>query len=208
MINTDIDWAKKGRIMKSKTMEMNEEIKTENRKIGTKSITFIALSTAIICVLGPLSLSIPISPVPISLTIFGIYIAAYVLGAKLATVATLLYILIGLTGMPVFSAFSGGPGKLFGPTGGYIFGYIFVALFSGLFIERWESRVHMHVLGMVIGVAICYMFGTVWLARVAGMGFTAALGAGVIPFIPADAVKMIVAIIVGPQLRKALRRIG
>ncbi len=173
----------------------------------TRTLTYIALATAIICVLGPLSLSIPISPVPISLTIFAIYIAVYSLNMKWAIVSTLLYIFIGLVGLPVFSGFSGGPGKLFGPTGGYIFGYIFVALFTGLFVDKWESRKYMHIIGMVIGVAICYMFGTIWLARVAGMGFNAALAAGVIPFIPADIVKMILAVIAGPALRKTLRRI-
>lgn len=173
----------------------------------TRTLTYIALATAIICVLGPLSLSIPISPVPISLTIFAIYIAVYSLNMKWAIVSTLLYIFIGLIGLPVFSGFSGGPGKLFGPTGGYIFGYIFVALFTGLFVDKWESKKYMHIIGMVIGVAICYMFGTIWLARVAGMDFNAALAAGVIPFIPADIVKMILAVIAGSALRKALRRI-
>ncbi len=173
----------------------------------TRTLTYIALATAIICVLGPLSLSIPISPVPISLTIFAIYIAVYSLNMKWAIVSTLLYIFTGLVGLPVFSGFSGGPGKLFGPTGGYIFGYIFVALFTGLFVDKWESKKYMHIIGMVIGVAICYMFGTIWLARVAGMDFNAALAAGVIPFIPADIVKMILAVIAGPALRKALRRI-
>ncbi len=173
----------------------------------TRTLTYIALATAIICVLGPLSLSIPISPVPISLTIFAIYIAVYSLNMKWAIVSTLLYIFIGLVGLPVFSGFSGGPGKLFGPTGGYIFGYIFVALFTGLFVDKWESKKYMHIIGMVIGVAICYMFGTIWLARVAGMDFNAALAACVIPFIPADIVKMILAVIAGPALRKALRRI-
>jgi biotin transport system substrate-specific component len=173
----------------------------------TRTLTYIALATAIICVLGPLSLSIPISPVPISLTIFAIYIAVYSLNMKWAIVSTLLYIFTGLVGLPVFSGFSGGPGKLFGPTGGYIFGYIFVALFTGLFVDKWESKKYMHIIGMVIGVAICYMFGTIWLARVAGMGFNAALAAGVIPFIPADIVKMILAVIAGPALRKTLRRI-
>ena len=66
----------------------------------------------------------------------------------------------------------------------------------------------MHFIGMVLGTAVCYLFGTVWLAYQAGMGFYAALGAGVIPFIPGDLVKIIIALIAGPVIRKQLRRAG
>lgn len=175
------------------------------QKPGTaKRIAFIGLAAAIICVLGPLSIPLPFSPVPISLTIFAVYIAVYALGMKWGTVACIVYILLGLVGLPVFSGFTGGAAKLLGPTGGYIIGFLFVALLSGLFIDKFKNR-PMSIVGMVLGTAVCYFFGTVWLAYQAGMTFEAALWAGVIPFIPADAVKIVIAILVGPQLRKALR---
>ena len=173
----------------------------------TKLITFIALAAAIICVVGPLSIPLPISPVPISLTILAIYIAVYALGMKWGLAACVIYILLGLVGLPVFSSFSGGAGKLLGPTRGYILGYVFVAIFAGLFIDKFEKKPWMHVVGMVIGTAVCYAFGTIWLAIQASMTVEAALWAGVIPFIPADLVKIVIALIIGPQLRKAIRRI-
>ncbi len=169
-------------------------------------MTTIALSTAIICILGPLSITIPISPVPIAPCMFGIYIAAYVLGSKWGTASTALYLLIGLIGIPVFSAFSGGPGKLFGPTGGYLIGYIPVAFLSGLFIEKFENKIYLHVIGMLIGLTICYGLGTAWLAVQAHLSLPAALGAGVIPFIPTDIVKIVLAVIVGVPLRKAVKK--
>ncbi|MBQ7587453.1 MAG: biotin transporter BioY [Lachnospiraceae bacterium] len=172
-----------------------------------KKMCYVALATAIICVLGPLSVNIPVSPVPISLAILGIYIAAYALSAKWGTVACIIYILIGLAGVPVLAGYTGGPQKLFGPTGGYMIGYIAVAFFTGFFIEKFENKFYMHAVGMVIGLAICYTLGTVWLARVAGMSFGAALAAGVIPFIPMDIVKMVIAVAVGVPLRKALKRV-
>lgn len=170
-------------------------------------MTTIALATAIICILGPLSITLPFSPVPIAICMFGIYIAAYALGSRYATVAVCLYLLIGLVGVPVFSAFSGGPGKLFGPTGGYLIGYIPLVFLSGLFIEKFESKIYMHVIGMLLGLIICYALGTAWLAYQAGMTLPVALGAGVIPFIPMDIVKIVLAVIVGVPLRKALKRI-
>ena len=167
----------------------------------------IALMAAVICVLGPLSLAIPVSPVPISLANLAILFTAYVLGAKRGAVSVLIYLLLGLVGLPVFSGFSGGAGKLLGPTGGYLIGYLFLAVIAGLFIERSANR-GLHFLGMCLGTAVLYVFGTAWLARVAGMSFSAALGAGVIPFIPGDLAKMVIVLIVGPEIRKRLTAAG
>ncbi len=175
-------------------------------KFNTRLLTYTAIATAITCILAPLSISLPFSPVPISLCVFAIFISAYALGAKLSLVSTLLYIAIGLVGVPVFAEFSSGAGVLMGPTGGYIFGYAFVAFFTGLFIDKFENKVYMHLIGMAIGVILCYALGTIWLAKQAHMTFSQALTAGVLPFIPADAAKAAAAAIAGPKLRRALRK--
>lgn len=174
----------------------------------TKTMVIIGVMAAVTCILGPLSLAIPVSPVPISLTNLAVYFAVYVLGMKRGTISYLIYLLIGLIGLPVFSSFTGGPGKLFGPTGGYLIGFIFMAAICGFFIEKWEGKLYMHFTGMVLGTAVCYLFGTVWLAYQAHMGFAAALGAGVIPFIPGDLAKIIIALIAGTIIRKQLKRAG
>ena len=173
-----------------------------------KKMCYIALCTAILCILGPLSITIPISPVPIALAVFGTYISGYVLGSKWGAIASVLYILIGAVGIPVFSGFTGGPAKLVGPTGGYLIGYIAISFFTGLFVEKFEGKIYMYVVGMVVGLVICYILGTIWLACVAGMSGTAALMAGVIPFIPGDIAKIVLAVIVGIPLRTALKKIG
>lgn len=171
----------------------------------TLQITFMALMAALMCIMGPLSIAIPISPVPISLTNFAIYIALYAIGTWRATGSYLLYLLIGLAGVPVFSAFSGGAGKLFGPTGGYLFGFILMAIICGIFIDKFKN-VFLVFLGMILGLIVCYALGTAWLAYQAGMSFSAALAAGVIPFIPGDLAKIIISMILGPQIRKGLRK--
>jgi biotin transport system substrate-specific component len=63
-----------------------------------------------------------------------------VLGMKKGTIAVLLYLLIGLAGVPVFSGFTAGPAKLFGPTGGYLIGFILMALISGYFIDKFPGN--------------------------------------------------------------------
>ena len=177
-------------------------------RIATITITRVALATAVICVLGPLSIYIPISPVPISLGILGIFFAAYVNGWLWGTASCILYILIGFAGVPVFAGFTAGAHKLLGPTGGYIIGYIPLALTAGLFIEKFGKKIPLHIVGMILGTAICYALGTAWLALSAGMSFNAALWAGVIPFIPADLVKMVIAVSVGIPVRIGIRKVS
>ena len=87
-------------------------------KHSVKDITFIGLMAALICIAGPISINLPFSPVPISLTNLAIYFAAIILGFKKGTISCIVYILIGIVGLPVFSNFSGGFSKIAGPTGG------------------------------------------------------------------------------------------
>lgn len=186
-------------------MDTNENAKKS--RLDTKCIALIGLMAAVTCILGPLSIPLPISPVPISLTNFAIYLAIYVLGTRRGTLSYLIYLLIGFVGVPVFAAFTAGPQKLLGPTGGYLIGFIPMALICGIFIDKWHQR-YFHFIGMVLGTAVCYLFGTVWLAWQAGMSFQAALAAGVIPFIPGDLVKIIICLLIGPEIRKRLRKAG
>ena len=190
-------------------MSKSEQVGSEKtgKKTDVFMLTVTALMSAVICILGPLSIAIPISPVPISLTIFGIYLAVYVLGMKWGTISCIVYILLGMAGLPVFSGFSGGIAKLAGPTGGYIIGYIFLALICGYFIDRFPAKRAMHVAGMIIGVIVCYAFGTIWLCYQMQIGFIAGLWAGVIPYLPADAVKIALAVMIGPVLRWQLNKI-
>lgn len=174
----------------------------------TKRMALIGVMTAVTCVLGPLSIPLPFSPVPISFTNLAIYLAAYVLGMKACTISYLVYMLLGMVGLPVFSGFSAGVGKLAGPTGGYLIGFIFMALIVGFFVEHFPGKIGYHVLGMVLGLAVCYVFGTVWLAKQLSISFVAGLGVGVIPYLPGDAVKIIFAALIGPKLRREIYRLG
>lgn len=173
---------------------------------NTKTLVMIGMMTALTCVLGPFSVPLPFSPVPLSLTSLVVYFSVYVLGMRGGTLSCIIYALLGLAGMPVFSGFTGGPGKLFGPTGGYIIGFIFMALICGVFIDKWPDKWYLCFGGMLLGTVACYIFGSSWLAYQNNLTFFAALMAGVIPFIPGDLIKMILALLLGTALRKALIR--
>lgn len=177
-------------------------------KFTVKQLALVGLMTAVICVLGPLALNIPVSPVPISLGTLAIYFVVSVLGMKLGTISVIIYILLGLAGVPIFAGFTSGPGKLFGPTGGYIIGYIFMALICGFFVDHFGRKLPVYFLGMLLGTAVCYLLGTLWLGFQMNMSFPKALMAGVIPYIPGDLVKLIIAMVVGFQVRKRLLKAG
>ncbi len=182
----------------------NNNLSNMNISITTKNMAMVGLMTALICILAPFSLSIPISPVPISLATMAIYFAIVVLGMKLGSLSVTLYLLLGLAGLPVFSGFSGGAGKLFGPTGGYLIGYLFMAFICGFFIDHWRSNIPVTLLGMLLGTTVCYLFGTAWLAYQLSLPFYRALMLGVIPYIPGDLIKLTGSMLLGYHLRKRL----
>ena len=187
--------------------ETSGTVAVDNQKIRTKQMVLIALMTAVTCVLGPLSIPLPFSPVPISLTNFAIFLAIFVLGMKSGTISFIIYLLLGAIGVPVFSSFRGGLQVLAGPTGGYLIGFIFLALIMGFALEHFDRKLVPTIIGMIIGMAVCYAFGTVWLAKLLSLSFKEGLMMGVIPYLPGDASKIIIAAIVGPKLYGATQKI-
>lgn len=175
-----------------------------NKKLSVKDLAMIGLMAAVTCVLGPLS--VPIGPVPISLTNLVILLSIVLLGTYRGTLSYLIYLLLGLVGLPVFSGFSSGPAKLFGPTGGYIVGFIFLALISGVVIDKFPKNRIIWAIGMVVATVILYAFGTVWFVFLMKGQYTylAALGICVFPFIPGDLAKIAIAILVGAPMKKRL----
>lgn len=172
------------------------------KKSNIYQMAIIGVMTAVICILGPLS--IPIGVVPISFTNLAIYFILYTLGMKKGTISYIIYMLIGFVGLPVFSGFTSGPPKLLGPTGGYIIGFIFMSLIAGFFIDIFFGKWYLCFIGMVLGTTVCYVFGTTWLSYQANLSISSALAVGVIPFIPGDLIKILIATFIGPQIRKRL----
>ena len=187
--------------------ETSGTVAVDNQKIKTKQMVLIALMTAVTCVLGPLSIPLPFSPVPISLTNFAIFLAIFVLGMKNGTISFIIYLLLGAVGVPVFSSFRGGLQVLAGPTGGYLIGFIFLALIMGFALDHFDRKLVPTIIGMIIGMVVCYAFGTVLLAKLLSLSFKEGLMMGVIPYLPGDAAKIIIAAIVGPKLYGATQKI-
>ena len=168
----------------------------------TKTMTLVGLFTALLCIAGPLSIPIPVSPEPLSLATLVIYFFSNSIGYKKGLLCCFIYIMIGLAGIPVFSGFSAGISKLAGPTGGYLVGYFFIAFFTGFFADKFPQSRKLQLLGMILG-SICLQFlGTLWLAILTNTTLFQAAFSGVIPFLPNDILKIIITITLAPIVKK------
>lgn len=178
----------------------------EKNKISIYQIVLMALMAALTCVLAPNSL--PIGPVPISLTNLVIYFSVFILGPWYGTGSYCIYFLLGIVGLPVFSNYEGGLGKIAGPTGGYIVGFILMALIGGICIKLSKRNLIVTMLGWVVGTLVAYAFGTVWFVKVLGCTYQYALGMCVYPFILLDLIKIVLGTLLGKSVYLALKKAG
>jgi len=163
-------------------------------KSAARDAAYIGLAAALIAVCA--WISVPFT-VPFTMQTFGVFCALGLLGGKRGTLAVLVYILLGAVGAPVFSGFTGGLGRLAGPTGGYIVGFLAMAfVYRVLCGDAREAR--RQAAGMLLGLAVCYAFGTVWFLVVydgaGAMGLWAVLMKCVVPFIVPDCAKLAAAL--------------
>ena len=170
----------------------------------TYDIVYIAVFAVIMAICS--WISIP-TTVPFTLQTFGVFIAVGILGGKRGTLAVLVYIILGAIGVPVFSGFTGGVGILAGTTGGYIIGFLFSALVMWLMEKIPGKRSVIQVISMIVGLIVCYAFGTAWFMIVysranGAVGLAAVLGWCVIPFIIPDLVKIAFAYVLSRKLKK------
>lgn len=171
----------------------------------TYDIVYIGIFAVLIAICS--WISIP-TMVPFTLQTFGVFLAVGVLGGKRGSLAVLVFVLLGVIGIPVFSGFTGGIGILLNNTGGYIIGFIFSALLMWGMEKILGRKTWALALSMVLGLVVCYAFGTVWFmavyARNAGaVGVATVLSWCVLPFVIPDLIKIIFAL----GLSKRLARI-
>lgn len=166
----------------------------------------VALMSAVLCVISPVAIPLPISPVPLSLATFAVYLAGAILGVKRGLACVLVYLLLGAAGLPVFSGFSGGIGVLLGPTGGYLAGYLLcVAIVGGM---TAHAKIAWNIIAMTIGTCACYVLGTAWFLIIMKGTYTVAqaLLICVVPYLIFDMIKILAAAMLVVPINKILRR--
>ena len=181
------------------------------RSQKTIQMAEIALMSAVLCIVSPVSVPVPMSPVPFSLSLFAVFLTAVILGAKQSAACVLLYLLLGMAGLPVFSGFSGGIGVLLGPTGGYLVGYLPCAIIIGWVAKakKKNGSFLQNIGAMTLGTLACYFFGTVWFLAVMDGSYSIAqaLVVCVVPYLIFDIIKIVAAAAAVLPIKKMLRRI-
>ena len=183
------------------TVMENETKKSKKEALRNpivKRICLVGVFTALMCVLSPLS--IPLDPVSITLATLVIYIIGATFDYKIAVLPVVLYLLLGMAGLPVFSKFQGGIQVLFGPTGGYLFGYIPCVFLISLLISKFPNKKWLYPIAMIIGTIVLYAFGTLWFVLYLKYDIYKALLVCVVPFLPGDTFKIAVACLIGIRL--------
>ena len=176
------------------------------RNTLTRQLVLAALFAALTAVCS--QIQIPLPMIPINLALFAVHLCGALLGAKWGALSMTVYALLGAVGVPVFAGFGSGPAVLFGKTGGYIIGYILCAAIVGLLSRRLGFTFPKLCLSMVIGVAVCYVFGTAWFMVISGLNLATSLSYCVLPFLPGDAVKILLAAFLALRLRKPLQALS
>lgn len=164
-----------------------------------KKLILCAIFTALTAIFS--QLAIPIGPIPINLATLAVLCSATLLGPIFGALSMLIYLLLGVVGVPVFSMMQSGPGVLAGPTGGYIIGYIFAALIAGIVIERLKFTTWSIIISLICGYITYTAIGTFWYMYSANATLLQALTACVLPFIIGDTLKMIVAFFLTKRLK-------
>ena len=174
----------------------------------TKNVTLCALSAAIICVFSVLSF--PIGSIPITLGLFAVILCGCILPAKSGVISVVIYILLGLTGLPVFSGFRSGIHVLAGPTGGYIISYIAIAPLSNLifrFAEKKKNAVKYftYLTCSLPLLLICYSVAVMHFSLIMNCGIRQSLAECVIPFVIFDIIKTIGALLIADSINKKIK---
>lgn len=185
-------------------MLFSVEFKTMTNTIS-KKIVFTALFAALIAVCGFISIPIPGTPIPIVLQNMLAVLTGLMLGPVWGTLSTALFFVAGLLGLPIFSGGTGGISRLMGPTGGFLYGYVLATLATGMIAQRpvygKKTSLLRLILATVFGFVVMYIPGVIHFMLVMNKTFTQTLTLCVLPYIPGDLIKMVIAILLAAKLR-------
>lgn len=190
--------------MCKKNIIKNKSSKSSEKRLKVIDITYIGMFAALMAVCS--WICIPFT-VPITLQTFGVFLTISLLGGRKGTISILVYILSGAIGLPVFSGFTGGIGRLLSQTGGYIWGFLLSSLVIWSITTIFHKTTITMIIAMIIGLLVCYTSGTLWFMLVyihSGnhISIVSVMSMCIIPFIIPDIIKITLAVVVTKKLKK------
>jgi biotin transport system substrate-specific component len=179
--------------------------------LSTSAITRVALMAAVTAVAA--QIAIPIFPVPFTLQVLAVVLSGFLLGSRYGALAQAIYVLVGAVGVPVFAEFSGGLGRVLGPTGGYLIAYPIAAAVAGLAAPTVARATRRRALWVgsfwgCAGLAVIYAIGATWLAVITDLPLAVAVAQGVLIFVPFDLIKVALAVLVAAAAAPAIAMPG
>lgn len=175
----------------------------KNKHFNIQELCIIGLSAALMCMIAPISIPMPLG-VPMTMQTFIITVVAIILGAKRGAIATLIYILLGAFGLPIFSNFTGGWQMLAGPTGGFILSFPLMAYTVGLASDLRTRKKWGLIIGITIGTIINFICGILMFCIVTESSILVGFTACVLPFLPLAIAKAVLAYLIGIQMKRRL----
>jgi biotin transport system substrate-specific component len=164
-----------------------------------RHVALVVAGALLIYLSARIAIPVPGSPVPITGQTFGVLLVGGALGFRRGALAALLYLLLGVVGLPFFAEGKGGLSVIVGATGGYLVGFVLASAIVGRLAELgWDRHLGGAVGAMLIGNAVIYAIGLPWLMVVAGYDLATAVANGLTPFLVGDALKLALAAIVFP----------
>jgi len=178
-------------------------------RLKPRDVTVSAVFSVLTAIGAWISIPLPITPVPFTLQVFFVLLSGAVLGGRLGALAQMIYLLLGLIGLPVFAGGGSGPGVLVGPTGGYLLGFVVAAYLTGRIAEgeRFSCLIRM-IIASLSGLVPIYLLGEIGLWMWLRSSLPVLLMFGVIPFLPADVIKAIMAAYIASrrQMKQLLQK--
>lgn len=161
-------------------------------------------ASALIAVAAQIAIPLPFTPVPLTLQPLAVILVGVTLGASRGAAAAMLYLLEGMSGLPVF-ALGGTGASLLGPSAGFLYSYPLAAGLAGFISERgWGNSMIRAITGMLLALGVIYLGGWSWFAMV--FDYRTAFAATVAPFVIADIVKVALGAALLPKAQRLIAR--
>ncbi|HEU5139629.1 MAG TPA: biotin transporter BioY [Bacillales bacterium] len=185
-----------------------------NRKWQPLDLAYAGMFAALMAIGANLTAMISFGTIPLTMQTFFAIMAGALLGSRLGTISMIVYMIVGLIGVPVFAGFSGGPGTIFHPTFGFIVSFIFVAYATGKIIEaKPNPRLPRFLVACFVGLILNYGIGTTimyfalnfWYGGADGISYGLAW-MGMLPFLPKDIFFTVVAAVIAPRIYRSVRK--
>lgn len=172
-------------------------------------LTLSALFGSLTALLALINLPLPFTDIVFSMAVTGVFLSGGLLLPRYALLSQLVYIGLGVLGLPVFSKGQAGIAVLIGPTGGYLFSYPVMALIISLLLRRVSARFTLKTAAaLILSIIICYFLGTLWFSFLQKTSPFLALTVTALPFIPFDLAKAAICTVLIVSLRKRLDLYG